>query len=287
MFQEKDYLDSRFFHKRAFFLANIAASIVNSSLGVDVTYDAPNGNLRRSTLVIKPKSGKKSRTNLVLYRLFIFTFSLIPGSKYDFKKLNAYIRIVPTLSADSPIPISRLSPKHANLRTADSEPSSSNPTPRYNNDILLNTTPLSHLLLLHAAGKEIPSFRDAVALLRVWANQRGYSPGGERTVVGFDKDFQGAWWSFLVLYLVWGDDPVAFEAGHEAAKKRKSGRRTIGKELSSYQMFRAVLDFLGESPCLHEFALFDALTWNRKARTISWLILYELGHRAINRCDIL
>lgn len=63
----------------------------------------------------------------------------------------------------------------------------------------------------------------------------------------------GSWWGFLVLYLVWGDDDDELGAGSLGdldGGKRRSGmgaRRGIGKELSSYQIFRAVLDFLSQS----------------------------------------
>lgn len=102
-----------------------------------------------------------------------------------------------------------------------------------------------HLLLFHAATTEIPAFKDALALLRVWANQRGFAPS-ERAVVGFDtgSGMGGSLWACLVLYLVWGDDQASLLATKLNGKKRK-GRRTVGKGLSSYQLFRAVLDFLG------------------------------------------
>lgn len=148
------------------------------------------------------------------------------------------------MSEDSPIPHHRLSPSHCNLRdpTSDQTPL---PTPRYNNDLLLSATPGIHLLLLHLLCSDVPAFRDAVTLLRVWANQRGYGPSNS-AIAGFDGLLCGTWWSFLIAYLIWGDDETSLvsASGTGPAKRRK--RRTIGKNLSSYQLFRAVLDLLGE-----------------------------------------
>lgn len=154
------------------------------------------------------------------------------------KKLNYSVRIILALPTDSPIPLSRLSPEHSNIRGSD-EPT---PSPRYNNDVLLNTTPIAHLLLLHALSNEVPAARDALALVRVWANQRGFGPDSEQTISGFDS-LVGSWWSFLLAYLVWGDE----ESSLSTVGKRRKGRRTVGKGLSSYQLFRAVLDLLGKS----------------------------------------
>lgn len=106
---------------------------------------------------------------------------------------------------------------------------------------------MAYLLLLHALCNEVPSARDAAALLRVWANQRGYGPS-DRTIAGFDFTLIGSWWSFLLAYLVWGDEETSLTrtSAEGSAIKRRKGRRTIGKGLSSYQLFRAVLDLLGE-----------------------------------------
>lgn len=101
---------------------------------------------------------------------------------------------------------------------------------------------MAHLLLLHALSNEVPAARDALALVRVWANQRGFGPDDEQSISGF-ASLVGSWWSFLLAYLVWGDE----ESSLSTTGKRRKGRRTVGKGLSSYQLFRAVLDLLGKS----------------------------------------
>lgn len=148
--------------------------------------------------------------------------------------------IIPVLSPQSPISLHRLSPSHGNIRinqTANSDTKASNPaTPNYNTALLLAFTPKSQLLATHTLKEDSPAFTDALALLRVWANQRGYGCGSKLCVRGFEAS--GSWWSALLGLLIAGEE----RAG--AAKSTK--RKPLGRGLSSYQLFRAALDFLCE-----------------------------------------
>jgi U3 small nucleolar RNA-associated protein 22 len=152
----------------------------------------------------------------------------LDGSPTDFTKLSAYIRIIPVLSPSSPIPLHRLSPSHSNIRTSSpASPSAPQPsTPIYNTALLLAFASKPHLLSTYTLLNTITSFHDALTLLRVWANQRGYTHDG---IFGFDG--KGGLWS-AVLGVVLG--------GEEGGK-----RKPVGKGLSSYQLFRAALDFFG------------------------------------------
>lgn len=222
LFQPKDHLNGRFFHKRAFYLAVVAQSLSSSpKLSLQVMYDSPQADSRRTCLAIRTEP-----TN----------------SSSDFTSLNATIRIHLTLRPEaSPISISRLSPSHSNLRFASesSFPSSPPPTPLYNNTLLQNFTSTTHMLATYHHKSDIPSFADALSLLRVWANQRGYMNKGERVVRGFEV-VPGAWWGFLIATVVYGVDHSI--AGPKLGPKR----RPLGKGLSSYQLFRGVMDYLGE-----------------------------------------
>lgn len=155
-----------------------------------------------------------------------------------FKKLNAYIRIIPTLSPLSPIALQRLSPAHSNIRLNGTITiASSPPTPMYNTALLTSLTPRPHLLHTHETINQVPSFRDALTLLRVWANQRGYcaSSGSRGCVAGFEG--RGAWWSALLSVLIVGQE-------REPGAGKKGQRKPLGRGLSSYQLFRAALDFM-------------------------------------------
>ncbi|KAF8066902.1 Nrap protein [Lyophyllum atratum] len=224
LFQEKDYLNGRFFHKRAFYLATIASAINSpkSGLNVDVQYDSLSDDPRLTKLVLTPKKG---------------------DSVTDFTKLNAQVNFIPVLSAQSPIPLHRLSPSHSNIRissaTNDEAKTANPPTPIYNTALLLALAPKTQLLATHALKDHSPAFSDALTLLRVWANQRGYGPGSRICVRGFET--RGSWWSSLLGLLISGEE----RAGAPKASKRKP----LGRGLSSYQLFRAALDFLSK----HDF----------------------------------
>lgn len=170
----------------------------------------------------------------------ILTLLFLDDSQTDFTKLNARVYIIPVLSPQSPIALHRLSPSHSNIRintTAGDDSTTTHPaTPLYNTALLQALAPKSQLLATHTLQTDTPSFSDALTLLRVWANQRGYGPGSRICVRGFESP--GSWWGALLALLVAGEE----RAGAPKSTKRKP----LGRGLSSYQLFRAALDFLGE-----------------------------------------
>lgn len=108
------------------------------------------------------------------------------------------------------------------------------------------------------------AFRDALGLLRVWAGQRGFvgsltstsasshvggagigeelaqERGEPLSVRGFTHS-QGPFWNALLMLVVFGEEFLPGSGKKEKARARKA----LGKGLSSYQLFRGVLDFLG------------------------------------------
>ncbi|KAG6887313.1 hypothetical protein C0992_012897, partial [Termitomyces sp. T32_za158] len=225
LFQEKDYLNGRFFHKRAFYIATIAAAFKSSKAGlnVDVQYESQSDDPRLTKLVLIPKKD---------------------NSPNDFTKLHAQVCIIPVLSSRSPISINKLSPSHSNIRInttqSDAIKSPHLATPIYNTALLLALTPKARLLATHAIKENSPAFTEALTLLRVWANQRGYGPGSRLCVRGFAD--RGTWWSALLGLLIVGEERVG-------ASKSSSKRKPLGCGLSSYQLFRGALDFLSK----HDF----------------------------------
>ncbi|KAG2124377.1 Nrap protein [Suillus clintonianus] len=222
LFQEKDYLDGRFFHKKSYYLAVLAQSI-STSFDVDTFYSSVLGDPRLTTLVLRPRNGSVS---------------------HDFYKTHAEVHVIPVLPQSSPLSLTRLSPSHPNVRIPSSSSSSSFPTPIYNNAILLSTHAKDALMSTYRLKNALPAFHDAYTLLRVWANQRGYGDG-ELCVRGFEG--KGPFWAGLLQYLISGEEVVGTKSG--SAKLR----RPLGKGLSSYQLFKAALDFLakqkfGETP---------------------------------------
>jgi len=96
-------------------------------------------------------------------------------------------------------------------------------------------TPKLDLLTMHSLKQDAPGFNDALTLLRVWANQRGYGEGERLCVGGFEG--KGRWWAAVIGLLLNGEEG--------ADGKKGKLRRPVGKGLSSYQLFRAALDLLG------------------------------------------
>lgn len=149
------------------------------------------------------------------------------------------------MGSDCPIPLQRLAPTRSNLRTASDSGDASETlsSPLYNNTILLSWTPRPHLLLAHSMKQKVPAYEDAHTLLRVWANQRGYGRGSRMCVRGFEGS--GQLWAAVLDLLVHGEDP-----SHNALNGTVNKRKPVGTGLSSYQLFRAALDFLGQSQWL-------------------------------------
>ncbi|EMD32469.1 hypothetical protein CERSUDRAFT_108867 [Gelatoporia subvermispora B] len=224
LFQEKDYLNGRYFHKRAYYMAVIAAAIAKkkSGLNVEASYESVSGDPRLTTLVLRPRPD---------------------GSADDFTKLNAQVRLLFVLPSTSPITISRLSPSRSNIRSSTSSTSPELPTPLYNAALLLSLTPKPHLLTVHALKESVPAFADALALLRVWAHQRGYGAGNHLCIRGFEG--RGMFWVSVLALLINGEEPPQAAGFRKSASKR----RPLGKGLSSYQLFKAALDFLAR----HDF----------------------------------
>lgn len=164
--------------------------------------------------------------------------NFLDGSQNDFTRLNARVCIIPVLSPQSPITLHRLSPAHSNIHlTLDQGSTIPNlPTPIYNNTLRVSLTPKSNLLATHALQNESPAFTDALALLRVWANQRGYGQGTRLCVHGFEA--RGSWWAALLGALIVGEE--------RADIPLSSKKKPLGRGLSSYQLFRSAMDFLCE-----------------------------------------
>ena len=122
---------------------------------------------------------------------------------------------------------------HCNIR-ASSSPNNI-PTYRYNNALLQSTTAMPHLLSTYEVKKNVDSFPDALALLRIWANQRGYCRGRDGwSMLGFED--RGPFWSGLLELMVKGD---------ASARGSRSRVKPVGRGLSSYQLFKATVGFLG------------------------------------------
>lgn len=234
LFQEKDHLNYRYFHKRAFYLATLAAALTASKkqTGVEVEYGLESDDPRRPLLVLKP---------------------ICDQGPSDFSKLKAEIRI--HLAHDPELfPPARLAPSRNNIRNGkdDEASTSTNPavqqpaTPRYNAAILSDSLRTSHLIYLHNIAKSCPAFNDACMLLKVWSYQRGLGSGQSASSAKGSAAATQRWQAmgsgnarfFLTMVL------AHLLSGEEKAAGRGSSRAKLNHGFSSYQLFRGALDWL-------------------------------------------
>ena len=196
---------------------------------MNVFYDSTNNDPRLSSLSIQPKEGWFSFYTHIEKHFLIYP----DDSKLDFSSAKARIRILATLAQDSPISLKHVDSVHCNIRVSSSP--NDIPTHRYNNALLQSTTAVPHLLSTYEIKKSVDSFSDALALLRIWVNQRGYCRGkGGWNVLGFED--RGPFWSGLLELMIKGDG---------STKGNKSRVKPVGRGLSSYQLFKATIGFLG------------------------------------------
>ncbi|KAJ3913701.1 hypothetical protein F5877DRAFT_83530 [Lentinula edodes] len=115
---------------------------------------------------------------------------------------------------------------HESPSTSSLENSTKVPSPLYNTALLTSFIPKSYLLSVHAIQQVIPAFNDALALLRVWANQKGYGESGEGvSVQGFDG--KGPWWAALLMYLVLGEETTSAGWKSGGRGKKKTARKWV------------------------------------------------------------
>jgi U3 small nucleolar RNA-associated protein 22 len=95
-------------------------------------------------------------------------------------------------------------------------------TPHYNNEILSDMFLKSHLALLHQCAQDSPGFVDAIMLGKVWLQQREMSQAAGH--------IDGFLLSMLLVYL--------FQ------------QRKINRQMSSYQILRVFMQFIGSPPPL-------------------------------------
>ncbi|KUJ10623.1 pre-rRNA processing protein-like protein Utp22 [Mollisia scopiformis] len=203
IFQEKDYLNYRYFYKRAYYLACLAAGLQEKVEDEFVlAFEYLHGNSLQPILVVKPKSDSKKS-----------------NKSYD-------IRIIPAVPSGT-FAESKLRPDKNAIRPKDNHSEQSSllpPTPFYNATLQSDCNIEPYLKLQHAAAKQSTGFKDACILGRVWLGQRGFS---SRLSDGGFGQFE---WAALTALLMKGGGP--------------KGHSVLSPSYSSYQMFKALLQYL-------------------------------------------
>ncbi|KAF2664907.1 Nrap protein [Microthyrium microscopicum] len=205
IFQEKDYLNNRYFARRAYYLACIAAGIKNSEKAAfKVTFDLLHGCQSLPVLVLEPIVQEK-------------------GSVHKHLK-NFQVVVIPTISRDL-FPTGKLLPSKSCVRAKDPKSSTSEKSsPFYNATVLHDSLVTSYLKLQFETTKECDQYRDACMLGRVWLRQRGLE---SRLEGGGFGNFE---WATLIALLLNGGGP--------------KGMPKFSQGYSSYQLFKAMLQYI-------------------------------------------
>jgi U3 small nucleolar RNA-associated protein 22 len=206
IFQEKDFLNYRYFYKRAYYLACIAAGLQDAIQDqFTLSFEYLNGNSLHPVLVTNPRPNKlKTDSN--------FAIQIIPAAP---ESLFVELKLRPTKNS--------IRPKEAPENTTTALP----PSPFYNGSLKSDCNIEPYLKLLHSASKQSTGFKDSCILGRIWLRQRGF--GSCLSKGGFGH-FE---WAALTVLLLKGGGP--------------KGHSVLSSGYSSYQMFKAVLQFLSST----------------------------------------
>ncbi|KAK3951378.1 Nrap protein [Pseudoneurospora amorphoporcata] len=215
--QEKDYLDLRYFYKRAYFLAVVAAAL-QKDLADDgeLSYEYLNGNPLCPVLSLKPKVRGETKEGRLDYRVRIIPCA--PDNFFPKSKLHLGATLVRKAGDD------------------DESKVATKPTPFYNSTVVSESCFFPYLKLLRQTEKKCAAFNKACILGRVWLQQRGL--GSDMADGGFGH-FE--WTVLLALLLQSGDNT--------------RGHAPLSTSLSATQLFKAMVQFLAvtnlsEKPCV-------------------------------------
>lgn len=170
LFQEKDYLNNRYWNKRAYYLSMIALALKNSKKFSHEIYFG--------TLCDDP-------------RLSLIT---VEGVQENFS-----IRIIPSISSEV-FSLSRLSPCRNAIRSDSIAPSEQPATPHYNNALIMNTQHLNHMVYMYSSLKSCPCLVKAILLMKAFVRKRCLCFGGH--TYGAISEFA---MSMIMACLVRGD----------------------------------------------------------------------------------
>jgi U3 small nucleolar RNA-associated protein 22 len=221
LFQDKDYLNHRYFYKRAYYLACLAAGIkASKEHKFDLSFGCLNGNQLQPVLVVRP-NGK--------------------GDADDFSSSKAQINILVALP-DNTFAQKKLLPNSNCIRPKDTEDEASTKTltatPFYNNTLQSDANITAYLKLLHGTASRAEAFQDACILGRIWLKQRGF--GGQLRKGGFGN-FE---WAAIMAILL---QPNA-----------GTGAQSVSSSFSSYQLFKSTLQFLSRGDLTRKPFIFQA-----------------------------
>ncbi|KAL1838520.1 hypothetical protein VTJ49DRAFT_2594 [Mycothermus thermophilus] len=240
--QEKDYLDMRYFYKRAYYLAVIAA-VLKRELGTEgqFSYEYLHGNPLCPVLVFQPNGPATSTTESKSRKSQDFRIRILPSAPEGF------------------FPAAKLHLGASLIRKVREGESLSEATPFYNSTITAESTFFPYLKVLRQAEKKSKGFRKACVLGRIWLQQRGF-----RSDVAHGGFGQFEWALVLALLLQGGD---------------KKGQAALSASLSSTQLFKAMIQFLSVTNFSEKAYIFGSAKTDLDSHIESGPILYDAARQ--------
>lgn len=180
MLQEKDYLNHRLFHKRAYYLARIAAGIrKHAEREYEIEYSNQDDIQYLPLIVVKPVTSFSEDPSRSKFHIRILV--AIPAATFPLEKT------LPTKNCVRPPP-----PEGQDAARA---------TPFYNSCVRLTASYAAYHAVLHKATLSCDAFRDVCLLGRIWLRQRGL--GSAMSTGGFG----GFEFSIVCALLLLGGGP--------------------------------------------------------------------------------
>lgn len=210
LFDEKDYLNHRYFYKRAYYLACIAAGLKSAHKSeYSLRFKSFHDNPLKPVLVISPADQKKDASEKVpIPKWRINIIPCVSQTQFQADKIRTDKNCVRNLQSET------------GIGAATAQP----PTPFYNSSLRSDMLATPYLKLLHGASKSCDAFIDTCLLGSTWLRQRGF--GSSMEAGGFGN-FE---WASLVALCLQGGGP--------------NGRQLLSQGYSSYQLFKATLQLL-------------------------------------------
>lgn len=211
LFQQKDYLNYRALHKRAFYLGYLAENLrtifKREKLDfLNLSYAYLNGDTLTPVLKIEATSDNlDSELNFHKTKFSINVLVGFPFGLFDAKKLL---------------------PNKNCIRVQKDEEIELPPTPLYNSSILSMTTYDHYLKFLYKTKKSADQFKEACILGRIWLSQRGLGSSIKEGGVGHFE------FAAVTAALMNGGGV--------------QGNKILLQGFSSYQIFKSVIKYLAE-----------------------------------------
>ena len=220
LFDKKDYLNFRAFHKKSVYLAylthhlNILFEKYNMDNFIQLHYKYLHNDSLQTVLQISCSNPKTDNQ----------TSSSPLTEKLNFFKTKFKINLIVTLP-ENVFDNKKLLPHKNCIRVQNDN---TTPTPLYNFALLASTTSEHYLKYLHKSKKMTEAYKEASVLGRLWLHQRGFSSNISQSgsLAGFGS------FEFCVLM------SALLNGGGE------NGNKILLHGFSSYQLFKGIIKYL-------------------------------------------